>query len=538
MDPSHYQESTQRKRETIFDDLRQRAERTLSGQHPQDPPGDHDIMALIHELDVHQIELELQNEELRNAQFDLEAARDRFVDLYDLAPVGYVSLSPEGKIIEANLTSADMFGMERSSFLNGTLTSFVLPEFLIEFRDHLHAAEDRDSIRTFDIGFRRSDGSTFYGNISTVDVFDENDVLLHSRVTITDITKRILSEKATARSERQWETTFGSISDWVSIIDPATHRITRSNDSVLRLLGIPKSEILGKPCCEVVHGTSIPHPECPLNLTLTSGRTTTIEMELPERKTWLQITTDPIFDEAGRISSIVHVVHDITHLKEVEHDIQISLEEKTVLLREVHHRVKNDLQIISSLLDLQSDTIDNEEFRGVFQECRHRVKSMALVHEKLHSSDNLVNLVVSEYVRDLIETLVDSYISTDQDIIFTYNIDDIRLNIDTAIPLGLMINELVSNCIKHAFPPSREGERNEITIEIRTQEDGTYQLTVRDNGVGFPDLYDQATTQTLGLQLVTMLAQQLHGTMESKIKNGTEFIVTFKPRNDSIIRTP
>jgi two-component sensor histidine kinase len=200
--------------------------------------------------------------------------------------------------------------------------------------------------------------------------------------------------------------------------------------------------------------------------------------------------------------------------------------------------VKNDLQIISSLLDLQSDTIDNEEFRGVFQECRHRVKSMALVHEKLHSSDNLVNLVVSEYVRDLIETLVDSYISTDQDIIFTYNIDDIRLNIDTAIPLGLMINELVSNCIKHAFPPSREGERNEITIEIRTQEDGTYQLTVRDNGVGFPDLYDQATTQTLGLQLVTMLAQQLHGTMESKIKNGTEFIVTFKPRNDSIIRTP
>lgn len=215
---------------------------------------------------------------------------------------------------------------------------------------------------------------------------------------------------------------------------------------------------------------------------------------------------------------------EILERKKAEEQISNSLQEKVVLLREIHHRVKNNLQVISSLLNLQSSYIEDKKALEIFRESQNRIRSMALIHEKLYQSKDLNKIEFSEYVKSLIKDLFSSYNVDTERIILKSEFEGIYFEIDIAILCGLIINELVSNSLKHAFPSGRKGE---IYIELKNEEK-KYTLILRDTGVGFPAGLDFRKTESLGLQLVNTLTDQLGGKIELNQNGCTEFKIVFE----------
>lgn len=222
---------------------------------------------------------------------------------------------------------------------------------------------------------------------------------------------------------------------------------------------------------------------------------------------------------------IVMVIRDITERREAENKIKKSLEEKKVLLREIHHRVKNNMQIISSLLNLQSSYTNDANVVDILMESQNRVKSMAMIHEKLYQSPELARIDFGDYISKLSTFLRQSYVYLNNSVTIETEVENIHLNIDTAVPCGLIINELVTNSIKHGFPDDKPG-----LIRIKLSESsGKYVLSVKDDGVGFPETIDFRNTDTLGLQLINNLVLQLDGTIDLIQDHGTEFKINFQP---------
>lgn len=223
--------------------------------------------------------------------------------------------------------------------------------------------------------------------------------------------------------------------------------------------------------------------------------------------------------------------NEIQERERIEHQLLASLKEKETLLKEIHHRVKNNLQIISSVLRLQSDFVKDEQILSLFRDSQNRIRSMALIHEKLYKSKDLLRVHMEDYIHDLTAGLFPSYGPRVGDIDLAIEAAGIYLNVDTAIPCGLIIHELVSNSLKHAFPPTHSDDH---CIEVKIQTIGNdlqYKLTVSDNGVGFPRDIDFRNTESLGLELVCVFTEQLEGTIDLLANGGTRFVVTFSELN-------
>jgi two-component sensor histidine kinase len=243
---------------------------------------------------------------------------------------------------------------------------------------------------------------------------------------------------------------------------------------------------------------------------------------------WVCDRAFPIYDESGNIYRIAGICEDISDRKLTETRIQAALREKEVLLKEIHHRVKNNMQVISSLLELQAQYIEDEPTLVLFEESQTRIHSMALIHEQLYQSENLDRIDLPSYVENLVANLYQSFGCGNTSIEFNLNVDPIYLNIETAIPCGLIINELVSNCLKYAFTQSLAGEININFNEINPQQ---FHLSIQDNGRGFPAGFDVENTETLGLRLVRMLTCQLDGNIVVDSECGTCYDITFVELN-------
>ena len=244
---------------------------------------------------------------------------------------------------------------------------------------------------------------------------------------------------------------------------------------------------------------------------------------------WQQWTDQAIFDEAGNIVEFQALGRDITELKQAEGRLKASAREKEVMLQEIHHRVKNNLQIMMSLLDLQSQYVDDERYFGVLKDAEHRILSMALVHEQLYQSENFAEIQAGQYVEDLVEDLFYSFETLEDHVTLTIDVEETTFGIATAVPLGLLINELVTNSLKHAFDENRDGE---IRISLKAIDEDAFELQVADNGVGFPPGTDWRSSDSFGLYLVGSLVDQLHGEMDLDTTRGTEFRLRFKRVQD------
>ena len=220
------------------------------------------------------------------------------------------------------------------------------------------------------------------------------------------------------------------------------------------------------------------------------------------------------------------VFRDISRRKKIEKDIKSSLEEKELFLKEIHHRVKNNLQIISSLLDLQGSYVDQKETVNVLEGSKSRVKSMAMIHDLLYQSSDLTSIDFSNYVKNLVQDLFYSY-GTKDNVKPVIDTEEVFLNIETAIPCGLIINELVSNSLKYAFQDNKSGE---VFIALKLHDNG-FELVIADNGIGLPENICFENIETLGLKLVDMLIKQLEGSIKLDRNGGTKFHIRFKELN-------
>jgi PAS domain S-box-containing protein len=246
------------------------------------------------------------------------------------------------------------------------------------------------------------------------------------------------------------------------------------------------------------------------------------------KKYWAEIFLEPVFDDKGNVYEVSGIAHDITKRKKAEDQIKQSLKEKEVLLKEVHHRVKNNLQVISSILNLQSSYIKENNTLNLLKECQNRIKSMAYIHESLYQTKDFSEINFSEYVVMLVKSLMQSYNTIDNRIKTRFDVENLLLNLDTAIPCGLIVNELVSNALKYAFTYNKEG----YIFVLLKKRDKKIVLSISDNGVGLPKHVDYRNTESLGLQLVVTLVEQIDGEIELNLEKGTNFTIEFNYNAD------
>ncbi|MDY9926087.1 histidine kinase dimerization/phosphoacceptor domain -containing protein [Methanosarcina sp.] len=237
---------------------------------------------------------------------------------------------------------------------------------------------------------------------------------------------------------------------------------------------------------------------------------------------WVDERTFIQRDEKGEVH-LQGIILDITEHKKAEEAL---LQMEEIRKKEIHHRIKNNLQVISTLLYLESGNFNDEKVIEAFKDSQHRVKSMALVHEKLYQSEDMISVDFADYIQNLANYLFGAYSVGDRNISLRLDVDNVFLGMDTAVPLGIIINELVSNALKHAFS---EGESGEICVCLKKEEKGNcFSLIVRDNGRGFPEEIDFRETDSLGLQLVITLVDQIEGSIELNTGEGTEFRIRFR----------
>ena len=239
---------------------------------------------------------------------------------------------------------------------------------------------------------------------------------------------------------------------------------------------------------------------------------------------WIETYINPI-KRGNKIVEISCISTDVTDKKQKNEDLKSSLHEKEILLKEVHHRVKNNLQIISSILNLQTSFSSDPKVNEILKESQNRVKSMAYLHESLYQNKNFSFINFSDYLINLSKNLVHSYYFSAGSVDLKLNVDNLDLNLDQAIPCGLIVNELLTNAVKYAFPVVEK--KNTITVSV-SEINEIVEIAVADNGVGLPKDFDVNKTNTLGLQLVSTLTEQLDGKLEVKSDNGAIFKINFK----------
>lgn len=382
-----------------FEDLREKAEKALQDKKGLPTNKALEIGELIHELEVHQIELEMQNEDLIKTQMDLENSRRDYYELYDFAPVGYFTLDENVIIKRVNLLGAEILGKPRKYLINEALIRFISPSSKKTFHDH----------------------------------FQE----------------------------------------------------------------VKKTQLKKRCQIKLISNNKIPF--------------------------FISLDTAAILDEKGKFKGFRTTLTDISERKKMEGEIGDSLKEKELLLKEIHHRVKNNLQVISSLLNMQSRYIKNKTDQELFRESQTRAKSMALIHERLYQSTDLRRIDFGEYIKTLTYDLYHSYGGNPNTIKLNIELEPIMVDINTAVPCGLIVNELLSNTLKHAFPNGRRGELN---IKFYSKNKNLV-LIVRDDGVGFPEDLNFRNTESLGLNLVNTLVGQINGEIEIMVDHGTEFKIKF-----------
>ena len=332
-------------------------------------------------------------------------------------------------------------------------------------------------------------------------------------------------EEELRASEEKYRTLFGNAEDAILIIND--NRLVDCNSKTLEMYGAKRSEILG----ETPYDLFYPHSNEKTQRKALKYLNNALD-GVPQVFEWkLRRKDGELFYGEIKLNNLnlkgstylMAMIRDITERKIAEDKIKASLHEKEVLLREIHHRVKNNLQIVSSLLNLQSQGIDNEEVQEIFKESQARVKSMAMVHEKLYQSQNLSRIQFKDYILSLVNNLLQTYLKDPSVIQLKTDIDDVYIDINTAVPSGLIINEIISNSLKYAF----DDDRGEIKISLKKYDEEMV-LKISDNGKGFPKDFDFRSTETLGLQLVNSLVQQLDGKIELDNTKGVGFRITFR----------
>jgi PAS domain S-box-containing protein len=368
----------------------------------------------------------------------------------------------------------------------------------------------------------QSDGKTFTFEVS---VYSSPEGL---SVFTRDITLQRRVEEAIRESEERFRSLFENMLEGFAFCRmfyeegrPYDFEYLQVNKAFEKITGL--KDVIGRNVSEIMPNIRETNPEVfeIYGRVALTGEIEKFETYLPALNVWFLIS---VYSPAKEF--FIAIFEDITERKIAEETIRASLKEKEVLLRELYHRTKNNMQVVSSLIGLKSASINDEHMRTILHEMKNRIQTIALVHQKLYQSQNLSRVDLKEYITDLVNLLVSSYASEQEKITLTLNLENINVLIDTAVPCGLIINELISNSFKHAFPEGREGN---ICVQLKKFEGDTIELIISDNGIGIPDGYDLKNKDTLGMQLFYNIAtEQLLGDVNVESNQGLSFTIHFK----------
>lgn len=336
-------------------------------------------------------------------------------------------------------------------------------------------------------------------------------------------------EKRIHEAEERYRYLFNNANDAILTTD-LEYRITSWNFSAEKIFGWTANEVMGMKLStllfvpalvaeeeEIIRNAMLGEAFPGIETVLLRKNGTTINVSM---------TLSPVRDQNQKVIGMSGIIRDNTERKRAEEQTKSSLKEKEILLREIHHRVKNNMQIISSLLKLQSVYSKDKKYVDIYKESQNRITAMSLIHEKLYQSRDFTKIDLKGYIKELVTGLVQSYEANPGRITLNINVEDIPLSINTAIPCGLLINELVSNSLKYAFPGGKPGE---IKISLRSIDENKLELIVSDNGIGIPETVDFKKSESWGWRLITLLAEnQLHGDINLNRNKGTEFQIIFR----------
>ena len=341
-----------------------------------------------------------------------------------------------------------------------------------------------------------------------------------------DITKQKNDEKALRESEEKYRLLVETMNDGVGIAD-AQGTVTYGNKRFEEMLGYSRDEIIGRNVRELVDASwqfEFNEQFCERKKG-SPGIYETVLVPRDGSSIPVIVSSTPLVDERGTFSGALAVFTDISELKETQEKLLASLKEKEVLLQEIHHRVKNNLQLVLSLLRMQARKFEEPKIVEVLSDTENRVFSIALVHEKLYESPNLSTIRIGHYFKALTNHVVLAYHGAHPLVGARVQADDVTFSIDTAVPLGMIVTELVSNVLRHAFPKE---DGSELCVTLHSLNDEWYELCVADNGIGIRKTEDLGANKSMGLGLVRTFTEQLDGTLQIESDAGTRVLITFR----------
>lgn len=455
-------------------------------------------------------------------------AEEKYRNILQTAIDGFWTTDSRGRLLEVNEAYCRMSGYSRDELLSMSVPDLEAVENPDEIAKHIEKMIAQGSDR-FESKHRRKDGTVYDVEASVQHSNEQGGIFIGF---IKDITERKRVEKALLEREEQlrqaMDATHDGLWDWNLVTGEVYY-----SPNYFRMLGYEPGELSGG---SEIWADRI-HPDdregaLRANQDCIDNRIRNIEVEFRMRSksdAWIWILgrgKAVLRDDSGKALRMIGTHVDITEIKLAEETILAALAEKELLLKEIHHRVKNNLQIIASLLYLQAEDVEDPHTRNLIRESRDRIKSMALVHEKLYSSTDLSRIDFMEYSESLSAYLFSVYGAAARGIQLETRGRGIFLGVDTAIPCGLILSELLSNALKYAFPDGRHGI---VRITASLDAAGDLDLVIRDDGIGLPPALAFGNVKTLGLRLVHKLTEQVRGSMNAYSDNGAVFHFTIPP---------
>lgn len=464
--------------------------------------------------------------ERKQAEILLKEQKDFLQTIIDTNPNLIFLKDRDGKFILVNQACADVFGKSSEQMLGKTDAELISLEQAEQFhRDDLEVITSGQPKFIPEETISTPTGEVRWLQTIKKPLYFPNGQVRYLLGVATDITERKQAETALKTSEQLFRSLSECSPVGIFVADIQGHCIY-TNPRCQTICGFTLQESLGEGWAQFIHPEDFEKVFLSWQEVAQESQEYFQEYRFLHKDgniRWVNVRTSPLFLEAKNLIGYVGTIEDITRSKLAQEQLKSSLQEKEVLLKEVHHRVKNNLQIIYSLLDLQSQQVEDTRTIAMFQASQNRIRSMALIHEKLYRSDNMNQVNIPEYITTLTNYLLQAYALFPNQIKVELNIDNVFLNIDTAIPCGLIINELVSNALKHAFIKKTKGT---ITVELKLLNEHLL-LIIQDDGDVKIDLKSEENKRGLGIKLVKILVHQIEGALEIEQSQGTKFTIKF-----------
>ncbi len=480
-------------------------------------------------------ELLMEIAERKLIEVALREGEEKFRHVFEDSPIGMSLFGLDGKHLQVNQALCHLLEYTESELKRLTAFEITYPSDIPRERNFIKQML-QGSINHYRIEkrFLKRNREIIWVNMSAAVVRDHRSGDIRYGIgMVEDISDRKIAEEELRQSEERFRSIFEEGPLGMAIIR-FNQRVIKVNAMLCQMLGYTELELLSQPFKVIDHPEDV-NIDHHLAKELYYGRIPSYQVEKRcikknQEVIWVALTASVVKDRKGKTIYGLAMLKDITKQKLAQDLIANSLAEKEVLLKEVHHRVKNNLHVIANLLDLQSQCIQDPEILELFNDSQNRIHSMALIHEQLCLSPRLEQIDFDIYIKNLVDNLFSSYGVNHQQIKCAIEVAPVKLGLEKAIPCGLILNELISNSLKYAFPSHRlEQGRCEILIQLDQSREskGLLDFVVSDNGIGIaPDL-DWYNTGSLGLRLVRILTRQLDGTIQLERDHGTTFRLNF-----------